>query len=209
MSKSVKLSSSDASTGRTKNSPMAISAGRGHRPGRRAPRRGCCVRRSSCSIIQRRFSSSRSARRSISAAAASRRHLAAHHAFGDDLHLGDDPFPLGHLGQRASVRSSWSREGLGDRVGGEPGAVPHRAARRQVAGQLLELGLRRGVRQSCDQLPGRGGIARAGVDDQARPAGRRAGRGRRARGRARSPSSTGGRRASRDFMSPIVHGPEG
>ena len=54
------------------------------------------------------------------------------------------------------------REGSGDRVGAKSGRAPHRAGRRQIAGQSLQRLLRRGGEQLAGERPAGRGVGRGG-----------------------------------------------
>jgi hypothetical protein len=106
--------------------------------------------------------------------------LPLHDAFGGELHLLKDAFPLGDLGSGPHALELL-RKRLRGRIGREGRYVPGAAPRRQVAGQGVEALHRRGLAQEADQLPGSLLSSRALEDDEARAAGRRCARPVRAR----------------------------
>src|SRR3546814_3491803 len=65
------------------------------------------------------------------------------------------------------------REGGDERVGRQPCRAPYRPPCGKVAGQAVELQLRRGREQARDDVPGPLVRIVAGKDDEARSAGRR------------------------------------
>src|SRR3546814_10022695 len=83
------------------------------------------------------------------------------------------------------------REGGDERVGRQPCRAPYRPPCGKVAGQAVELQLRRGREQARDDVPGPRVRIVAGKDDEARYAGRRrAGAARAGVGRGRSEEDT-------------------
>ena len=177
----MRLSSSPATTGSTKNTRAAAAPGSGRARRRgpacrsqggahgRSPAGASCRRASS----QRRFSRMRSTSRSRAARACSGAAAPRMACFGALLQP---------RWRSAPTRGSWAwaprapaarRKAAGLGIAGERGVVPGLAVRGQVAGQAVEAHLLLGPREELDQLPGRLPVGRGAEDHQARAAGQR------------------------------------
>ncbi len=167
MSKSVKLRISDAAAGTAKKIVIAASAGAVIAQPARASRVRpmAFTAPSPCPASSAAFPAAgrragRSPRCGVDAI------LPAHHAFGDDLHFGDDPLPLGNLRQRRRMVELGGK-GRDERIARQPRFMPYRPPRGQAARQLMEGALRGGRQEAGQHLPRGGDIVAAGKDDKA------------------------------------------